>query len=226
MVRKSESNEEFAARIEREVTEDRTQMDAAILAVVREFAALENDMATILQELLEGSWTYAAPLIYFAPASTEIRVAIVDATFKNVRWPSDLRDSAFHQWKQFLNRLSHTRKSRNKVIHGEVVNTTNGNGHGTRQRLTPATGDLSRFVPMLRSGKPLGMSAHDVQSIADTIKRHRADALDFRDLLRFTRLGEIESSLKTLEQLEARHPKAGAQSDAPSSPTHSTQPQS
>lgn len=226
MVRKSESNEEFAARIEREIAEDRARMDAAILAVVREFAALENDMSTILQELLEGSWTYAAPLIYFAPASTETRIAIVDATFKNVRWPSDLGERALHQWGRFLNRLSRTRKSRNKVVHGQVVNTANGNGHGTRQRLTPAIGDLARFMPMIHSGKPLGMSAHDVQSIAGTIKLLRADALDFRDLLRFTRLGEIKSSLMRVEQLEARHPNSGAQSNAPSFPVHTSPPES
>jgi hypothetical protein len=207
MVRRSESNEEFAARIEREIAEDSAKMDAAILAVVREFAALENDMAAILQELLEGSWTYAAPLIYYAPASTETRVAVVNATLTNVRWPSELRDRALDQWGNFLKRLARTRKSRNKVVHGEVVNTANRNGHGTRKRLTPATGDLAQFVPMIRSGQPLGMSAHDVQSIADNIKRLRNDAFDFRDLLRFTRLGVIEASLKTLEQLEGRHPK-------------------
>jgi hypothetical protein len=226
MVRKSESNEEFSARIMQEIAEDSAKMDAAILAVVREFAALENDMAAILQELLDGSWTYAAPLIYFAPASTETRVAIVDATFKNVRWPSDLRDRALYQWRKFLNRLAQTRNSRNKVIHGEVVNTTNRNGHGTRQRLTPATGDLARFVPMILSRQPLGMSAHDVQSIADTIRRLRADASEIRDLLRFTRLGEIETSLKTLEQLEDRHPKQETQSDAPTFPAHTAPPQS
>jgi hypothetical protein len=183
-------------------------------------------MAAILQELLEGSWTYAAPLIYFAPASTETRVAIVDATFKNVRWPSDLRDRAIYQWRKFLNRLARTRNSRNKVIHGEVVNTTNRNGHGTRQRLTPATGDLARFVPMIRSGQPLGMSAHDVQSVADNIKRLRTDALDIRDLLRFTRLGEIEASQKVLEQFEGRHPKQEVQSYATSSPEHTSPPAS
>ncbi len=212
MAQESLSNDVIRARIESDRENDRASMDSAILGVVREFANLENDISAILEELLNGSWIFSAPLIYYALNSSETRMTIVSVVFNNVLWPDSFKQRVPALWKTFNRRLKNIREKRNKVVHGQVGQRPNRSGYGTQHRLYPAFGDIKNLVQSLNSDG--GMSGHDVQEVVDNIVCLRADAADFRHILRSIRLDMLDSAIEPLQSLEDRHLKDKGRSNS------------
>lgn len=124
------------------------------------WAAIENSMAVLLHEMLGRGGTDVASAIYFAPNNIETRFRIVDAVFKLVNF-STHNVTALRSWSHLYNAIGRAKKTRNKIIHGNIT-TVYARGQNYA-RLTAPLFDFATFKKQHDAGQLLGMSAHDVE---------------------------------------------------------------
>lgn len=149
------------------------QLREGILAVTLSWASLENALAAALEAILNDKKNPIGFAIYFAPNNSETRIEIVDHAIWAVFSRSELGAPIDYSWKWIKQKLDKLRRSRNKVIHGNITTVSIRNHKSQHVRLTPAIFDVRRSHGQRKKNQLPGISGHDVMKIASDIARMR-----------------------------------------------------
>ncbi len=190
------------------VDEQRAEFNAGIVAVHKAFAEFENRFAWLLSALLNASHQMVVRL-YFSLNATEARVGLVDAVMPVAleRLQAEMRPRMEGQWRRVMDRASRARKTRNNIIHGQVLSV--GTEYGEVLRLAPLLADSGRLSPMFASGQLPGMSANDLMQNATLLDTIAFDVASVMMVFLHADKSDWPASLQKLAELEARHPTAG-----------------
>ncbi len=219
----AESEADERARMTREYE----RMQAAILDGHHAWAWFECGFAWLLRNALRSDHPDAAGHIYFAPAATETRLAIVDAVVRLVVTDHPLEERFLVQWAGVLNRAGRIRQTRNTIIHGQVVGVRRYPKDRSRTRLVAVLADTRRTIEQQRGRQLPGLSINDVRQNAEAMKRMGEDTLLVQQFVDAVWAGDDATSLQRLAELEARHrtdsrTKGGRTRTAPDAPPPSS----
>jgi hypothetical protein len=194
------------ARIEKE----QAQMRAAILDVHHQFAWFECGFAWLLRNALRAAHPDAASHIYFSPAATETRIRIVDSVLRLTVAGHRYGDRFLVQWDRIMNRAARIRKTRNEIIHGQIVEVRLPASKTSKVRLVAVLADTERTIRQQENPKQYpGMSPNDVRQNAESMKDLSRDGLLAQQFIDAVWEADDAASLQILIELESRHQKDG-----------------
>jgi len=182
---------------------DHQKIKDNILAVTLNWSNLENAMAILLESIIGISNYQFGFAIYFAAASADTRFNIVDnaivAFFENNSHSEEL----LNIWGKLYKFLKKAKEKRNIIIHGNVITYGRGNPAKNYARLTAPM--LSRkMTKQFQSRQIPGMSANDVEHIAENINKLCTHLTLINQAIFFINTKNDESLLKTIHELEDR----------------------
>jgi hypothetical protein len=199
-----------SALVQRELdrlAKQRSEIERAILAIVSEWASLENSLALLLGACLDSPFGIALP-IYYAPSNTETRIKIVDAAFRHRFSTPAGHEHVMPLWETFLLRLGRNKDARNSAIHGQIATVfINGRNH---VRHTPLMWDFERHRKGIKPRQLPGKSGADLKGCAEALRARCGDADLFSRLL-----SAPATSPQTFRELEARLKKAAPPQGGP-----------
>ena len=133
----------------------------AVSEIILAWSSIEGELALILRNVIGDGPGDVASAIYFAPASSEVRIRIVDAAFTERIKPTPHGANIVDQWARFLKILSRLKDTRNAVGHGSIVTIARyGKNHA---RLTAPIFDFRRISPALARRQLPGLSSNDIR---------------------------------------------------------------
>jgi len=139
-----------------------------MLALMFEWAELENALALLLGKIIHDPSNSLASAIYFAPSNTETRMGIVTAALKVNLSPSPHFTEILKRWKTLQNRFGRKKNIRNQIAHGQIITIRfNGKNH---IRLTSPLFDFSRHSDSLKKGQKPGLGPSEITNAATGIK--------------------------------------------------------
>jgi hypothetical protein len=204
-------------------------MRTAIAAALQDWAELENEFARVLHYLLEHSDPELGLVIYYVPSNTETRIAIVDAVLQEkVHRFCPYADEIIRCWGKFLEQVNRSKKTRNKIAHGNAILVTQTNSGKTQARLVPPLLDPINRRKTWKGDQFPGMATHDVAAAARKIVEHRKTLRMIFDLIKLVRSTPFDwrASQEKLRELEKRLNLAPAQSGDRIPPAHEAPPES
>ncbi|MCZ6512016.1 MAG: hypothetical protein O7A62_15690 [Alphaproteobacteria bacterium] len=165
--------------IQEKLAKDRAEINEAILSTTLGWSALESNAATLLDTIINtrGLMGYA---IYFAPNNAETRFEILNQAFYSFIDGTTVEDTVEPEWKLLKKQLDRSRANRNKVIHGAIGHV--GTKNKTYVRLTPVMFDINRLTRQINRNQIVGMSAHDVTSVANGIWKVNKSVMLFNEI--------------------------------------------
>lgn len=158
-----------------ELAREGQAMNEAIVSAVRGWAGLENSLAYLLGTIITQGGGTLGMAIYHRPSATETRIAIVDEAIVHFCAADPHGRSVHDLWARLHTRITKSKLTRNKIIHGNVV--TYGPAKGrNRIRLTAPIFNASSknpdMIQLLKNAEAVragasrsqlpGMSVNDV----------------------------------------------------------------
>jgi hypothetical protein len=136
----------------------------AISQIVLAWSNIENDFMLVLQGVLNDPTGAIASAIYFAPASAEVRMKIVDRALDAHIEGSQYYERISRAWQHTLHAANRVKKTRNTVSHGQLVTVGwNGKNH---IRLTAPLFNFRPFAAAHSKRQLPGLSSNDIRKSA------------------------------------------------------------
>jgi len=153
----------------RRLMEDTKRIREAIFNMIFAWANLENELSLLLGALLQERTMALSSAIYFAPPSTETRLAIVSATLRMALGGSPHFAKIEAAWTRFVASFGRKKGVRNQVAHGQIV-TVAMNGKNTARLTSPAF-DFSRIAGSVAKKQLPGLGPNEIEQSASAVVR-------------------------------------------------------
>jgi hypothetical protein len=160
------------------VQDEYTQMNNAALDAIKNWARLENAMAYLMNKFFPA-YTSLGQSLYYTPSSTETRINLLNTCFYDLCHTRPEFDTLWSLWGMLQTRISRSKGTRNKIVHGNITSIWRGNkdpkvrlqyplldhSPGNKDRVYQIESDRRAGA----KGRPYqypGMSSHDVDKAA------------------------------------------------------------
>jgi hypothetical protein len=163
---------------------DELKMRVALSTAFDTWAVIEHELSLLLQSMINDEYGFVGRAIYYAPASTETRIAIVDKALVAAMLNRPYGQAVIASWVKVLKLLDRKRSTRNKLAHwftSEVI----VNGSGPHFRLVPPyEHHLPGGLDIAKSRQIPGMSAHDISSFDKGLRQVLGSIRLLRDVIK------------------------------------------
>jgi hypothetical protein len=132
---------------------DRREMQQALGLALSRWGHIEGSLALVFQRAVTATRSDSASAAFFAIHSFEVQIAVVSAT---IEMTFRSAPEALNEWQRFKRRLDRLRPKRNKLAHGQVVQTK-----------TTGKPLLTRFVPFFCIPHHKDISAFEQWDVAE-----------------------------------------------------------
>ncbi|NIX75546.1 hypothetical protein [Microvirga terricola] len=157
------------------VNKEHEEIRDGMLATFMVWSDLENALCALFYALLNQRNSHVAHAIYFAIASLDGRLKVVDVAFARTAKEQPNLRPLVPFWKTTLGAISRLKEARNSIAHGAPITVVvNNRPHA---RLASPFLDVQRFEERMDKRQLPGLSANDLRGTAKAA-RERADTVD------------------------------------------------
>ena len=182
--------------------EDRSTLERGILDTPLNWATLENQMAMLLEAIMNRPGYMLGTEIYFAPGNSETRFDVVDRALRAIIQNAVEQAKIVTTWHHLIGKLHKAREQRNRITHGNISTAfIRGKNY---VRLTPPIFDVTRMRKTIRPNQLPGMSPHDVASVAQRLGSLIEDVEIMKEIIEALNRNDVTTLQRKLRELKAR----------------------